>query len=603
MTGRVCSDPDTLTAAELAILAKRFDAICRKMMNTLLRTGRSGVLNTARDFSCCIVTADNQLLATAESLPIHVLAGPDLMSASIQAFHDDLAAGDAFLHNSPYHGCSHAADHTILVPVFDSDGTHHFTVVAKAHQADCGNALPTTYTGGARDVYEEGALIFPGVRVQRRYRDIDDIIRMCRMRIRVPKQWWGDYLAELGAARIGERALEAMGREVGWGRLRAFAEQWFDYSEARMVAALGALPRGRCTTSSTHDPFPGVPDGIPVNVTVEIDPDAARVEVDLCDNVDCQPCGLNLSEACSRTAAMVGVFNSIDHTVPPNAGSFRRIRVLLRENCVVGIPRHPFSCSLATTNLADHVGCGVQRAIATLADGHGMADTGSTLPASDGVISGFDPRTGDAFINQLFLGHGGGAATADQDGWLTIQHVGNAGMCHLDSVEVDELMHPIVVRNRAFIVDSGGAGRRRGAPGMYVEFGPHDCNIEVGIVSNGTHNAPKGVRGGREGATASQWQRHANGAMEPLDGCAQVRLGRGEGIASYSSGGGGYGAPTEREPERVAHDVREGWITAAAARAIYGVVIDDDGFPNQSQTRSLRAALVTPPQTATKSDD
>ena len=65
-----------MDGVRLAILNKRFEGICRKMANTLFRTGRSGVLNTARDFSCCIVTADCDLLATAESLPIHVLSGP-----------------------------------------------------------------------------------------------------------------------------------------------------------------------------------------------------------------------------------------------------------------------------------------------------------------------------------------------------------------------------------------------------------------------------------------------------------------------------------------------------------------------------------------------
>ena len=64
------------------------------------------------------------------------------------------------------------------------------------------NFDPTTYMGHARDVYHEGALIFPAVKVQEDYQDIDDIIRMCKMRIRVPEQWWGDYLAALGAARL-----------------------------------------------------------------------------------------------------------------------------------------------------------------------------------------------------------------------------------------------------------------------------------------------------------------------------------------------------------------------------------------------------------------
>ena len=55
-----------LDGVQLAILNKRFEGVCRKMANTLFRTGRSGVLNTARDFSCCIVTANNQLLTSAE---------------------------------------------------------------------------------------------------------------------------------------------------------------------------------------------------------------------------------------------------------------------------------------------------------------------------------------------------------------------------------------------------------------------------------------------------------------------------------------------------------------------------------------------------------
>lgn len=223
----------------LALLNNRFEGIARKMANTLLRTGRSGVLNIARDFSCAIVTRNDELLAAAESLPIHVLSGPDLMSKAMKEFHPRLRRGDAFLHNSPYHGCSHAADHTILVPVIDAAGAHHYTVIAKAHQADCGNSQPTTYMGSARDVYEEGALIFPAVKVQEDYHNIEDIIRMCRMRIRVPDQWWGDFLAMIGAARIAERELLGLGAELGWDALHDFDDRFLDYSEQRMITAIG----------------------------------------------------------------------------------------------------------------------------------------------------------------------------------------------------------------------------------------------------------------------------------------------------------------------------------------------------------------------------
>ena len=96
---------------------------------------------------------------------------------------------------------------TLLVPVFFV-GEHFFTTAVKAHQADTGNSLPTTYMAQAGDVYHEGTLIFPAVKVQENYENVEDIVRMCRRRIRIPDQWYGDFLAAIGAARIGERSLK-----------------------------------------------------------------------------------------------------------------------------------------------------------------------------------------------------------------------------------------------------------------------------------------------------------------------------------------------------------------------------------------------------------
>ena len=579
---------------KLALLTNRLEGVARKMANTLLRSGRSGVLNIARDFSCCIVTADCQLLAAAESLPIHVLCGPDLMAASMKSFHPELRRGDAYLHNSPYHGCSHPADHTILVPVIDNEGIHRFTVVAKAHQADCGNSEPTTYMGSARDVYHEGALIFPAVKVQQNYENIDDIVRMCKMRIRVPEQWWGDYLAMMGAARIGERELLALAEEIGWQTLEDYSRDYLDYSEQRMIGAIKKLTAGQTTRSSTHDPlFPGMPEeGVTIQAAVTVDPENARIQVDLRNNPDCLPCGLNLSEATARTAAMVGVFNSVEHTVPKNSGSFRRIDILLRENCVVGIPLHPTSCSVATTNMADRVANSVQTAMAEMADGIGLAECGAVIPPAIGVISGIDPTTGHRFINQLFLGFTGGAAGPYADSWQTIGHVGNAGLCFQDSVELDEMRHPLLVRTRSFVTDSEGAGRHNGARSMFVEFGPVGCAMEVGYVSDGTINGPKGVRGGLPGASSKQFKRLTSGELVELPGGAMLHLGDGETVLSYSCGGGGYGRPETREPELVRRDVEEGYLSKDRARSVFGVVINAAGKVDVAATDALRSVAL-----------
>ena len=577
---------------QLALISNSIAGIVRKMSNSLLRTGRSGVLAMAREFSCCVVTAQDELLAAAESLPIHVLSGPDLMSKSMKKLHPCFKKGDAFLHNSPYHGCSHPADHTILVPIMDGEGNHRFTVQSKAHQADIGNSIPTTYFGNARDVYQEGAIIFPSVKVQNNYQNIDDIIRICQLRIRVPSQWWGDYLAMIGAARIGERELTKLGEEIGWDTLDEFISDWFDYSEKRMTNAIKSIPSGDAEHTSVHDAFPGTPtEGIPIHTKVKVDGKAGKINVDLRDNPDCLPCGLNLSEACSKTSAMLGVFNSIDHTVPKNAGSFRRLKVHLRNNCVVGIPSHPTSCSVATTNVADRVANGVQSAMAQLSNKVGMAECGAINPPAASVISGNDPRTGKDYVNQVFLGKTCGAASSSADAWQTISHVGNGGMCFMDSVELDELRHPIYVHSRGFVEDTEGAGYYCGSRAAFAIFGPQNCSMDIVYNSDGNINAPKGVRGGTSGASAYQHKIDKNGKNVSVPNCGRITLDNGELIVSYSCGGGGYGSPIERDPNSVAKDVSEGFITVTRAKNIYGVLLDSVGGVSVEETKKLRLSL------------
>ncbi len=580
--------------AALALYANRFENVVRSMANTLFRSARSGVINTAHDFSCCVIAQDDELVAAANSLPIHVLSGPELLSRSMKRLHPELRRGDAFLHNSPYDGNSHAADHVLLVPVVDDDGGHRFTVMVKAHQADCGNATPTTYDPHARDVYEEGALIFPCVRVQRDGEDVDDILRICEARIRVPEQWRADYRALVGAARTGERRLRELAAEAGWDELVAYAAAWRDYGERRAIAAIRAMPAGRATAVTVHDPFPGIPDGLPITAHVAIDPDAATIEVDLRDNADCLPSGINLTESTARTAALIGIFNSLPG-VPVNGGSMRRLRVQLRENCCVGIPVHPASCSLATTNLATRTANVVGRALAEVADGLGMADAGLILPPSASVISGRDPRHGGApFINMLILAGSGGAGSPHADGWLTMGDAGTAGMLRRDSVEIDELRFPICVETQRIIPDTEGAGRRRGTPGTLVEFGPLGCDLQAQYASDGHHNEPLGARGGLPGGRADQWLLAA-GERRALAPSGTVTVADGEIIVSVCTGGGGYGSPLEREPERVREDVAEGWITRERAREVYGVVLTADGDVDGSATVALRAVTTSAP--------
>ena len=580
----------------MAVLANRLNAIVREMSNTLLRTARSAVLAVVRDFSCSIVTGDNRLLCPGEGLPVHIF-GSSLQSQSMCDLHPDLAPGDAFLHNDPYLGNTHAADHMVMAPVY-VDGVHLFTACAKAHQADCGNSIPSTYHAYARDIYEEGALIFPCVRVQKNYRDVEDIIRMCKRRIRVPEQWYGDYLAEIGAARIGERRLIELTRRYGMETIQAFIEAWFAYSERRMVDAIGKMPGGKLSNTTTYDPLPPVlPDGLPIRVDIEVDPKAGYIDVDLTHNADNMAFGLNESVACAISNAMCGVFNCMDPDVPHNAGSFARVRVHLREGCITGIPKFPHSCSMATTNIGDRLVNVTQSAFAAIGEGHGMAEGAIGMGAGAAVISGLDWRRNGPFINQEWLLTNGGPATPETDGWLNYGLPVAAGLMYRGSVEVDESKYPILVKQLRVIAGGGGAGRMRGAPGSEIVYGPrHDPRMVV-VSCDGQVFPPQGVRGGQSGPAAGTFKIFQDGREEKLPGVVACELAPGEWIRGVDAGGGGYGNPLERDPARVLRDVLERWETLQRAHEVYGVVLtgelaDHSLQVDEAATLALRRRLL-----------
>lgn len=578
----------------LAVLANRFESVVREMTNTLFRTGRSAVLNMARDFSCSIVTADDQLFAAAEGLQVHVL-GAGLQTESMTELHPDLAEGDAFLHNDPYLGNTHTADFTILVPVF-IDGEHVFTACAKAHQADCGNSDPSTYMPYATDLYNEGGLNFPCVKIQRDYEDIEDIIRMCRRRIRVPDMWFGDYLATIGAARIGERRIKEIVERYGLDVVREFTTEWLDYSERRIAHEIEKLPKTTLAASSAHDPMPELADGIPVNVSLAIDPGEGRIEVDLRDNVDCVPYGFNLSRCTAMAGAVIGIFNCLDSDLPHNAGAFRRIDVLIREGSAVGGLTFPHSASMATTNILNRLINPVQAAFAQLGDGEGLAEGGGALGVGYAVFSGTDPRNGQPYVNQLVSGNNGGPGSPTADGWVTYAMPDCAKTIYIDSFELLEQKYPMRVRSYRLLEDTGGPGRTRGGPSSELVFGPTRGSMQAFYFADFAVHPPEGVRGGGPGALAEVLKVSADGSEERLEPIGDVTLEPGEYIRGFESGGGGYGDPLERDPQLVLEDVVERWVSLEAAARDYGVLFKGDRADGSlevdvEQTRARREAL------------
>ena len=204
------------------------------------------------------------------------------------------------------------ADHTLLVPVF-VEGEHLFTVCAKAHQADCGNSAPTTYMPFARDVYEEGGLIFPCVRVQRDYRDVDDVIRMCRRadpRARpVVRRLPG------GARRGADRRAPAQGAGRQVRRSRRCASSSTSGSttpSGGWTSAIRELPGGPPRGIGHPRPAARRPTEGPGQGR-DRDRSGAGEDRGRPARQRRLPSafGLNLSESCAMAGAMIGVFNCL----------------------------------------------------------------------------------------------------------------------------------------------------------------------------------------------------------------------------------------------------------------------------------------------------
>jgi N-methylhydantoinase B len=147
------------------------------------------------------------------------------------------------------------------------------------------------------------------------------------------------------------------------------------------------------------------------------------------------------------------------------------------------------------------------------------------------------------------------------------------------------------------VADTEGAGRFCGAPAAMVEFGPVGCSLEVNYTADGTHHPPKGVRGGLEGAGATQQIRRVDGSIETLPNVARLILDDGETLIAHSCGGGGYGPPWERDPETVRRNVADGWISRERAEAVYGVVLDASGAVNGEETDAARERLANSRET------
>jgi len=565
-------EPAAIDLFTIVVIRRRFEAIIREMINALFKSGRSGVLNTAMDFSCSLTDDQFRSISLAQGLPVHVGAIDLIPRAVVAKFGSDIRPGDCFVNNSGYLGNTHCADFTVCAPVFFRQKVV-FYVIARAHLGDMGFPTPTTYNPTAKDVYEEG-LILPCVRIQKNYVDVPEVIDICRANIRVPDQFYGDYLAVLAAVRTGENRLVELCQKYGAAKVDAFIEEFQNYAERMAIDAIRRLPAGKVSKEILYDSeYPLLPNGIPVRATLVVDPEDATVTVDLRDNVDNLPLGINLTESTVTAACMTAVLNILGPDVPRCTGSFKRVRLLLRDGCAIGRPRFPAATSAATTNLCHALVPHLQSMFAELRADLGTAYGTIGMPGSCAVISGHDSRRQQPFVNQLIMGYWGGPAMHGHDGWLTYGSGASQGILWQSSVEVVEQQQPILIERLEIRTDSAGAGEWRGAPGAVCVIRPRSGPVRFIVNSASRRHPPQGAAGGFPAAAMRIAKIGCDDSVEELPISVDTVVNVGERLYSEGCGGGGFGDPLRRRVEAVRHDVLEGFISADCARNDYGVIL------------------------------
>jgi len=564
----------------MALLSSKINSIARNMATILERSSRSSVMSVARDCSTAICGPDGDVIALPNGFIVHV-ANMSLVTRSLFKIHDvkTFRPGDAYLNNSPYHGNTHMADFTIIVPVFYEDEILFYCTV-RGHQADIGNCQPTTYSVFAKDIYEEGGICFPCVKIQENYKDVNDIIRLAKMKIRVSDIWYGDYLAQIGAARIGERMLIDVVKKYGKEVVKTFCEERQKYGRMSTEKEIRKFPAGTWYNETKYDSIPGILDeGVTVRVKLTINPEKGRIICDFRDNADSVPCGINCCEATILSAGRGGVFNHMSENIPLCEGSFSCVKVLMREGSVVGKAKYPFSSSLATTNVANRALIAVQGAFNKIGKYElAMADGAFELPPSMGVISGFDPRYSRNYVTEVISGTSGGGAVYGYDGLLP-HCISNGGMLKWNPLEIIEQKYPVIYYKQEIITDSGGAGEWNGNPSTEVILASSTSEpVNLTYACDGHENPPRGAFGGHDGIPAQVALHSLKEAkiIKYLPTTHYCKIKTGQAIVSNICSGAGVGDPLDRDPEKVRHDVRGDFVSLEKARKIYGVVINTE---------------------------
>jgi N-methylhydantoinase B len=553
----------TVDAIDLEVVRASLGGIVQEMQNSLFRTGFSTIVRESQDASCALMNQDGDVVAQHVVLPLHIGAFPACCAAVIETFGNTIAEGDAFLINHPYHGGSpHAPDMAVITPVF-VDGALFGFCGSIAHKSDIGGPVPGSCSGQAREIFNEGLQI-PAVRYQTRHIPNGDLERIIAANSRTPELVLGDIRGQLGADRLGERRLIALAGKYGAAKIRACYHRLFELARARLKLTIAAWKDGQFEAERFVDD-----DGIelerPVRIHVAVDTHGDALHFDFTSSADQTKGPANIRPPLVQAACAYCLISLIDPHIHVCSGLLQGFSITAREGSVLN-PRFPAPVNTYNPTVHALVDA-IFAALSHVAPDKARADGSGSRSI---ILGGRNAHTGRNYV-QYEIVAGGAGARAGKDGASGITV--NQSNARIAPVEIIESEFPTRLMRFDLIPDSGGAGRHRGGLGLRREY----LNLEdarFSIRSMKHVIPPNGCAGGRDGRAGDIVINPDSEAARRLPTrYADYPLRHGDVFRLDTPGGGGFGDPLGREPERVLADVREGYVSRDAAEKDYGVVV------------------------------
>jgi N-methylhydantoinase B len=571
-----------VSAVDLEVVKASLSGIVQEMQNSLFRTGFSTIIRESQDASCALMNPGGGIIAQHVVLPLHIGAFPACCAAVIKRYDGDIAEGDAFIINHPYEGGSpHAPDMCVITPAFFEGALFGFCG-SIAHKGDIGGPVPGSCSGQAREIFNEG-LHLPAVRYQAKRTQNTDIERLIAANSRTPELVLGDIRGQLGSCRLAERRVHELLAKYGRGKVEACCARLFEQGEAKVRAAIAEWTDGRYQSERFVDDD-GVDLGKPVRIHVVAEKQGDKLHFDFRGSADQTKGPANIRPPLVRASIAYCLISMIDPRMYVSSGLLNAYSFDAREGSVLN-PRFPAPVNTYNPTIHALVDA-IFEALSPIVPDKIRADGSGSRSI---IIGGRTTTTGKGYVQYEIIGGGGGARPTKDGVSGTCTNQSNAKIA---PVEIIESEFPTRMLRFELIRDSGGPGYHRGGLGIRREY-VNLADARFSIRSTKHVIPPSGFGGGKPGRTGDILiNPETPGEKRLPTRYADYPLKEGDVFRLDTPGGGGFGDPLSREPERVLADVREGVLSPEAAESEYGVVLSRANGTlriNESATATRRA--------------